>query len=320
MTNHQNFLPARVIHADWSAAPRKRWSCEAVLGGDGRYVVSAPRFVKDAGLFALTLMTAAAGGVLVGFDFPIGLPLAYARKAGINDFLALLPQLGEGEWADFYTVAEQPGDISLRRPFYPAKAGGTTRAQLTQALGVEDLHRVCDARTADRRAAAELFWTMGAQQVGKAAIHGWREILGPALKMAAYVPMSIWPFSGALDALMQPGRIVVCEAYPGEFYGHLGVRFPRKAGRKSGKRVQADRIANAPALAEFAGRAGIVLDEGMAAALAEGFGADGFAEDRFDAAVGVLGMLNVVLGYRAAGEPPSEETRRVEGWILGMRG
>jgi hypothetical protein len=319
MTQNPVFLPARVIHADWSATPRKRWACEAVRGGDGRYVVSAPRYVKDAGLFALTLMTAAAGGVLVGFDFPIGLPLAYARKAGIDDFLALLPQLGEGDWADFYTVAERPDDIGLRRPFYPAKARGAARKHLTQALGIADLHRVCDGRTGDRRAAAELFWTMGAQQVGKAAIHGWREILGPALKMAAYVPMSIWPFSGTLDALMQPGRIVVCEAYPGEFYGHLGVRFPRKAGRKSGKRVQADRAANAPALAAFAARAGIVLDEGMRAALAEGFGVDDFAEDRFDAAVGVLGMLNVALGYRPAGQPPNEDIRRVEGWILGMR-
>ena len=89
-------LPGRVIHADWSATPRKRWMCEAVLGADGRYCVSAPRFIRDAGLFALTLMTGAAGGVLVGFDFPIGLPLSYARRAGIESFLSALPQFGDG--------------------------------------------------------------------------------------------------------------------------------------------------------------------------------------------------------------------------------
>jgi hypothetical protein len=28
-------------------------------------------------------------------------------------------------------------------------------------------------------------------------------------------------------------------------------------------------------------------------------------------------MLNVVLGYKAPGEPDDEQTRKIEGWMLG---
>jgi len=311
-------LPARVIHADWSANPRKRWMAEAVLGADNRYTAQAPKLIRDAGLFMLTAMTEAAGGVLIGFDFPIGLPLNYAHKAGIDDFLTALPQFGEGEWAEFYQVAAQADEISLHRPFYPAKSGGKQRAHLTSALGLKDLRRACDRKTAERPAAAELFWTMGAQQVGKAAISGWQELLAPALRMGEYVKLAIWPFAGSFETLIKPGWIVACEAYPAEFYGHVGVRFPRKAGKKSGKRVQADRIANAPTLLEFAQARDIRLDAVLVEALGDGFGADAFGEDRFDVAVSLLGMLNIVLGYRPPGDPKAPEVAQIEGWILGM--
>lgn len=46
-----------------------------------------------------------------------------------------------------------------------------------------------------------------------------------------------------------------------------------------------------------------------------GAGKDG--EDRFDAVVGLLGMLDVVLGNRRPGEP-EDDTTRIEGWILGQ--
>jgi hypothetical protein len=310
-------LPTRVVHADWSANPRKRWMAEAALGDDLRYTAFAPKPVRDTGLLALSLVTMAAGGVLVGFDFPIGVPLAYARKVGISDFLTALMQFGEGEWADFYSVAREAGEISLYRPFYPASPGGRLRADLTSALGMVDLRRVCERRTETRRAAAELFWTIGAQQVGKAALSGWREILAPALKMPTYVPMAIWPFSGAFERLLRPGRIVVCEAYPGEFYGHLGVKFPPRAG---GKRSQAARMANAARLIDFAAQAGIRLDDALLSGLQDGFGADAFGEDRFDCVVGLLGMLNVLLGRRAPGDPTDPDIAQIEGWILGMEG
>jgi len=34
--------------------------------------------------------------------------------------------------------------------------------------------------------------------------------------------------------------------------------------------------------------------------------------------VGLLGMLNVVLGRRPSGEPDDPLVRRLEGWILGQ--
>lgn len=311
-------LPTRVIHADWSANPRKRWMSQAVLGGDGCYTAFAPEFVRDPGLFALSLLDDAESCVLVGFDFPIGLPLKYARRARIDNFLDALPQFGEGRWAQFYEVAASRDEISLYRPFYPAVPGGKSRADLTTALGITNLRRQCDRPTAERRAAAELFWTMGAQQVGKAAISGWKEILAPALRMPDYLRLAIWPFSGTLDSLLKPGWIVACEAYPGEYYAHLGIQFPRKPGAKSGKRVQAARVANAPALLKFARDAGIWLEPALVDAVADGFGGDAYGEDRFDSLVGLFGMLNVALGRRPPGDPRAPEIAHIEGWILGM--
>jgi hypothetical protein len=311
-------LPSRVIHADWCADSRKRWMAQAVPGSDGRYTAFAPEFIRDSGLFALSLLGDAERCVVVGFDFPIGLPLKYARKARIGSFLDALPQFGEGRWAHFYEVAAQRDEISLYRPFYPAAPGGKLRADLTSALGISDLRRQCDRQTPERRAAAELFWTMGAQQVGKAAISGWKEILAPALRMREYLQLAIWPFSGSFASLLKPGWIVACEAYPGEFYAHLGVRFPRKPGEKSGKRVQADRRGNAPALLDFAKDAGIRVDPALVDAIGDGFGSDAYGEDRFDSLVGLFGMLNVVLGRRPAGDPHAPEIAQIEGWILGM--
>ena len=49
-----------------------------------------------------------------------------------------------------------------------------------------------------------------------------------------------------------------------------------------------------------------------------GFGESPDGSDRFDALVGVLGVLNVIKGHRPVGEPSSGPIRRIEGWILGQ--
>ena len=93
----------RLIHADWSANPEKRWMAAACRHGDGwwvelvRRVPSASRFL-DEWVF---------GGrsVLAGFDFPIGLPERYGNKTGFKNFLDALPRLGHGEWGSFFLVA-----------------------------------------------------------------------------------------------------------------------------------------------------------------------------------------------------------------------
>ena len=172
--------------------------------------------------------------------------------------------------------------------------------------------------TATRRAACPMFWTLGANQVGKGLIAGWRDCLQPALRDPG-LTLRLWPFHGGLFDLLGPGRMVVAETYPGECYGHLGVAFPKPArGARTGKRVREGRLAVAPALTAWARAAGVVLSGKLRAEIGDGFGASADGEDRFDAVVGLCGMLNVVLGGRAPGDPTDPVARSVEGWILGQ--
>lgn len=319
-------LPSIVTHADWSIHPGKRWCALARLGPDGVYRAEAPRLVGEAGDFLAGMAQAAGegGGAFVGFDFPLGLPAAYAARAGIDSFAVLLPALGVGEWADFFEVAAAVSDIGPRRPFYPkgmVEKGGARQDWLAGALGLPDrasLYRPCDHATETRRAACPMFWTLGANQVGKGMIAGWRDCLQPALRDPD-LDVALWPFHGPLFDLLKTRRIVVAETYPGECYGHLGVAFPRSyTGGSSGKRVRSSRAANAGVLLGWAETAGIALDADLIDAIGDGFGEDAAGEDRFDSVIGLFGMLNVLLGRRPPGDPTDPVARTIEGWILGQ--
>ena len=153
----------------------------------------------------------------MGFDFPIGVPEPYASAAGIEEFKSLLFALGTGAWEDFFTVSRIAAEISVHRPFYPFRPGGTKQAHVLKALGlqhIDDLRRRCERKQSGRRAACALFWTLGANQVGKGAIVGWRDVLAPALRDDKNV--ALWPFDGRLDELLRPGKIVIAETYPAE--------------------------------------------------------------------------------------------------------
>jgi len=318
-------FPALVAHADWSVSPRKRWMAIAILDGSGRYQVREPQRVDDPGTL-LARLNSAVGleeSILVGFDFPIGLPLSYAEKCAIDDFLALLPGLGQGVWADFYLPAEKPDEIRLERPFYPLRPGKARQEHLLKALGfgsMDCLRRRCELAYPGRRSAAPLFWTLGGQQVGKAAISGWRDVLAPELR-SSRLGLAIWPFSGSLVELLNNRRLVVAETYPGEFYHHLGVRFPfvRDGSRlKRGKRVQASRAANAGILLDWARQHDMGISVKLELAIRDGFGACKDGEDRFDAVIGLFGMLNILLRQRLPEEPSDRCLRKIEGWILGQ--
>ena len=265
-------LPGLVVHADWSLAPAKRWMATALLQPDGRYRVAAPEPVGPLdGWTDRMLARAPDGRVLAGFDFPIGLPAAYARRAGIAHFREALLAFGKGEWSAFYQIAERPDEVGLRRPFYPYRPGGTKRAHLTGGLGVPDfdaLMRRCDRPTATRRAAGSLFWTMGAQQSGRAAIVGWRDLLAPALRQAPG-RVRLWPFDGDLPSLLAAPGLVAAEVYPAEAALHLGLPAP---GRGWSKRNPADRRAHADALLAWARRREVVLEREMRRQIRAGFG------------------------------------------------
>ena len=296
----------------------------AAQGVDGSFSAQQSLQVDDAGQLLAQLRSVAPADVcvFVGFDFPIGVPAAYASKAGILSFRSFLLELAVDERAEFFEVATKREEISLDRPFYPNKPGGCKQAHLLEALGVsklDDLRRTCDLASPDRPAACPLFWTLGGKQVGKAALAGWREVLMPEFRHDE-PGVLIWPFDGKLEDLLKRGGITVAETYPAEFYGHLGITFPpSRAGRKSGKRVQNDRAALAPTLMSWASRHHVEVRPELREEIEAGFGDRPDGEDRFDAVVGLFGMLNVALGHRSPGPPEGDLlAQAIEGWILGM--
>src|ERR1035437_3683205 len=214
--------PTLVYHADWSSLAAKRWCAKATLGGYGRYTASEPVRVGDLTKLIGNLRAEAGEHrtVFAGFDFPIGVPAHFAERAGIARFRDLLPQLGTGVWKDFYAVCDTPEEISVRRPFYPMSSRkGSLRQHLFdahKAKTIEDLLRLCERGGGGQRQACSLFWTLGANAVGKAALVGWRDVLVPALEEKS---IKLWPFDGKLESLFKPGFTVVVETYPAECYG-----------------------------------------------------------------------------------------------------
>jgi hypothetical protein len=156
---------------------------------------------------------------------------------------------------------------------------------------------------------------MGGQQVGKAAISGWRDLLIPALS-CPHLSVKIWPFSDTLAECCQTGNLVIVETYPAEFYGHLGLSFVSPS-RKS-KRCQSDRQSFASHLLDYAASHRFELDDSLKNAIANGFGSNPGGEDRFDAVIGLYGMINIILGHRPVYEPGLPMVRSIEGWIFGQ--
>lgn len=301
----------RLVHADWSTTAAKRWCVEAQRTETG-WLVQAPRTVGPVDRFVAGLLQGAQP-TLAGFDFPIGTPAAFGRKTEFSGFSDAVAAFGSGTWSRFYEVGERADDVHLRRPFYPRVSTSSARqAHLLEGLGVGDidaLRRQCERATKERRAACSLFWTLGGNQVGKAAISGWREVVQPARRAGA----SLWPFEGDLTTLSQRSRLVLCETYPAEAYAHVDVRF--RAG--GSKQRQDDRREATLSLASRCKSHGVELTPSMAETLRSGFGPRKDGEDAFDAAIGLLGMIEVVDGRRAAA-PPMTEAPDWEGWILGQ--
>jgi hypothetical protein len=137
----QPIKPNLVCHADWGSKGEKRWYARATLT-DGHYTAFAPKLVGNLGSLVEQLRTDAieTGCAFAGFDFPIGVPALYARQAGISGFRALLPNLGHGKWKEFYSVCDEPEQISVHRPFYPnVKFKGRRKEDLFRGHGISSL-------------------------------------------------------------------------------------------------------------------------------------------------------------------------------------
>ncbi len=308
-------LPAVVANCDWSNNPTKRWMATAVLC-DRHYSVDAPVLVGD--LSSLIQRAREFGSdepqkdrrsVLLGFDFPIGIPRAYAEKSGIPEFIPFLRQLDRE--SAFFTVCRDKDEICLQRPFYPHAPGDKRRDHLTQKLGIEfhQLLRVCEQARGGRGEAAALFWTMGAKQVGKGAITGWRDVIAPALREGVSL---LWPFEGSLSDLLEPVSTVIAETYPAAYYSDIF------GGLDGSKTDQAVRARAAQAIGQWleARSQHLEISQELAAQIEIGFSTG--SDDAFDAVIGLFGMLDVLLGRRPEGKHPDPAQNGVEGWILGQ--
>jgi hypothetical protein len=292
--------------------------CQAFLNQD-TYLAQAPEPVGELKSFLPSIHNESKkqpkdrGAALLGFDFPIGIPIAYANNAGIEDFKAFLADLGTGPWQDFYSICREPGEISLHRPFYPfnfTPKGSKRREHLVQALKVPEfaaLLRTCERAQSGRRAAGALFWTLGASAPGRGALPAWKHILTPALANPA---AKFWPFDGSLADLLRDGNLVIAETYPTHYYSAL---LGAMGGSKRDPRVRASA---APRLLQWAEEKSVCLSPELEREIATGFTRG--QDDAFDAAIGLFGMIEVVLGHRAAGQHPDSGAARIEGWILGQ--
>jgi hypothetical protein len=303
-----------VAHADWSVDARKRWLAVARPLPGGWHIAHPVLVGEPETLIARLQAQARERPVLLGLDLPLGVPRAYAARhaAGHPDFPAFLRALS-GQ-PDFFRVCLTLDEISGARPFYPARGmAGMTRAAHAAALGLADgaaLARACDRATAERPAGAPPFWTLGANQSGKAGLHAWRSVLLPALHSP--VAPKLWPFEGRLHSLLSPAAIVVAETYPAEAMRHLGLRI------SGSKRRQADRLSLAAPLLQAMAALNAAPDAVLGTAIAAGFGTDPAAEDRLDCVLGALCLLNVLEGNRPDDAPDDPWVRRWEGWVLGQ--
>ncbi len=271
----------------------------------------APAPVGDPATLVAALLAEGAP-VAIGLDLPLGVPRGFAEGREEDGFVAFLRGLASRP--GFFEVAASLEEVSRERPFYPARGvKGMTRAAHAAALGLGDaqgLSRMCDRATAERPAGAPVFWTLGANQSGKAAIAAWRDWLAPGL--AAGAPYALWPFEGALHALLAPGRAVLAEVYPAEALRHLGLSL------RGSKRARADRAGLGDALRAALASRRVAPEAALEAMIADGFGADAAGEDRFDSVIGLAGLIGVLDGARHDFVPDDEAVRRWEGWVLGQ--
>jgi len=185
MTNHTAYPMAkpvaydRLVHSDWSVSAGKRWTAIAHRSLQGW---SIDRLAQTPPAPACLDLLFAVPRTLAGFDFPIGLPAMVMDRIG-GDFCQFLSSPLSDRAQRFLTPVETLRDISPAQPFYRRHPAGGRQADLLRGLGCADFNallRACEMKTATRSRAESIFWTVGAKQVGKAALSGWHDVVIPA--------------------------------------------------------------------------------------------------------------------------------------------
>lgn len=306
-------LPELIVHADWGTIPRKRAAVRAAWH-DNRYVLSAPHAVESpSALISEALEIAERGGSsLLGFDFAIGIPAAFAVTLAVDSFRDFLLRADDS----IFTPVSSLDEVSPSRPFLAQMPAGSTEDALRRQLGltVENQLRLCERATSYRGNASCLFIPKAFKQVAGATRTGWREVVRPALQRDQTDDrrVRLWPFDGDLGELVAPGNVVLGETYPGELYAHLDLE-------GGSKRKPEWRRAQSGQLIQSAERAEVEMTDDLLEDIRAGFpdrgGPDG--EDRFDALVGALGLVRIALGLDRCEAPADPSVRIIEGWIMG---
>ncbi len=298
-----------LAHADWSVRKSGRWLVTAEPF-KGKWRIHEPVMVNVKGLLGEDIGSRG----MLGVDVPIGVPIHWAKSVKIDCFLRALKNFGEDHWVDTLHPAVTADQISLFRPFYPQRPGGAKQAHILKALDASHinlLRRHCDFDEAGRPAASPLFWTLGAAQVGKAAIDFWLNVLRPAV-LAELV--HVWPFHGTLLELANGTKPIVAETYPGEAYSWFNLEITKN--NRSKRRVE-DRALDSQRLLEVVSKLDFDLEPNAEEQVINGFKNGG--EDAFDAFIGLLAVVSVVKGHRPEQMIWDDAVRQTEGWILGRR-
>ena len=307
---------ALAAHADWSIDPRKRWVAVARRAAAGWVLASAASGRRRADFLAR--LRAEAGWRAGGARRRSAARACRAptRRSGAEaDFLQFLQ--AARNWPDFFRVCATLEELAPDRPFYPARGiAGMTRASHAAALGLgaaTGLSRACDRATAERPAGAPLFWTLGANQSGKAAIAAWRDMLLPAL--AAGEAVRLWPFAG-------PFRVAAGARRGGAGRDLSGRGAAPSRHPPEGQQAPPGRPCRGVACRCWPRCSGWTSPPSAALRppCVDGFGADAAGEDRFDCVLGVLCVLNVLAGNRPDTAPDDPWIRRLGGLGAGPDG
>ena len=313
-----------LVHSDWSVHSKKRWSAIAEKIEDKWQITEIKHINK---IQDCLLKNASQNGksILAGFDFPIGIPNFWYELAGINDFIGFLDDVSSEKddslkFQHFFEVADNISDVSYARPFYPnsaTKKGEKKKQDLLDRFklcNADNLLRECERAVPNRLAASPLFWTIGAKQVGKAALSGWKEVIIPLYVEGAL----LWPFQD-IKPKEASFNLILVETYPAEYYNFI----EEDLMKRRSKRRQADRKDVGQKILTWLKQRKIKIEDKAKQQICDGFGATSDGEDRFDAIVGLCAMLEVVLGNKQA--IPNEKLSacnarnlKKEGWIFGM--